>query len=118
LETVRATDIEILSRLMKLANGKGVALTYAHKLFFLRLLDYASKTGGQSECGLTVTLSVEGLSKALEIPLRTTIQSLNRLTACGALQRKGGEKTFPRSPAITSIPMILYEKEIQYDADD
>jgi len=118
LETVRATDIEILSRLTKLANGKGVALTYAHKLFFLRLLDYASKTGGQSECGLTVALSVEGVSKALETPLRTSIQSLNRLTSCGALQRKEGEKTFPRSPTITTVPKYLYEKEIQHETDD
>lgn len=53
----------------------------------------------------------EGLSEALKIPLRTAIQSLNRLTACGVLIRTEGEKTFPRSPAVTVICRKFYEKE-------
>lgn len=108
---VRAAENEILSCLTKEAGRKGVVLTYAHKLFFLRLLDYAEKTGEHTENGLSVTLSVQGLSEALKVPLRTTIQSLNRLTACGALVRTEGEKTFPRSPANTVICKNFYEKE-------
>lgn len=108
---VRATENEILSSLTKEASSKGVVLTYAHKLFFLRLLDYAEKAGEHTENGLSVTLSVQGLSEALKIPLRTTIQSLNRLTACGVLIRTEGEKTFPRSPAVTVICRKFYEKE-------
>ena len=104
---VRATENEILSSLTKEASSKGVVLTYAHKLFFLRLLDYAEKAGENTENGL----SVQGLSEALKIPLRTAIQSLNRLTACGALIRTEGEKTFPRSPTITVVCRKFYEKE-------
>ena len=99
---VRATENEILSSLTKEASSKGVVLTYAHKLFFLRLLDYAEKAGENTE---------NGLSEALKIPLRTAIQSLNRLTACGALIRTEGEKTFPRSPTITVVCRKFYEKE-------
>lgn len=108
---VRATENEILSSLTKEASSKGVVLTYTHKLFFLRLLDYAEKAGENTENGLSVTLSVQGLSEALKIPLRTAIQSLNRLTACGALIRTEGEKTFPRSPSITVVCRKFYEKE-------
>ena len=108
---VRTAENEILSCLTKEASRKGVVLTYAHKIFFLRLLDYAEKTGKHTEDGLSVTLSVQGLSEALKIPLRTTIQSLSRLTACGALMRTDGEKTFPRSPADTVICKNFYKKE-------
>ena len=111
MNTVRTTENEILSRLTKAAKGKGVVVTYAHKLFFLRLLDLAERTGNKTDNGLSVVLSVQELSEALQIPLRTTIQSLNRLTACGALLRTEGEKTFPRSPTITTIINNFYEKE-------
>lgn len=112
MKIVRATETEILSRLTKEASGKNVVLTYAHKLFFLRLLDFACKAGERSENGLSVTLTVSELSEALEIPLRTTIQSLNRLTACGALQRTSGGRAYPRSPTkTTTIMKFFYDKE-------
>ena len=108
---VRATENEILVCLNRIATGQGVVLTHAHKLFFLRLLECADKYGQQSLYGLSVTLSVQELSVQLAIPLRTATQSLNRLVSCGALERQDGEKTFPRSATITTIPKNIYEKE-------
>jgi len=111
LESVRTTESIIFSRLTKAAKSSGVVLTYTHKLFFLRLLDLAESMRHDADHELCVTLSVQELSKTLEIPLRTTIQCLNRLTACDALKRTGGEKTFPRSPTTTTINKKFYEKE-------
>lgn len=118
MENVRASENEILARLVKSSNEKGVVLTYTHKLFFLRLLNLAEQTERGVNNELTVDLSVQELSEALHIPLRTTIQSLNRLSACGALKRTEGKKTFPRSPTITTVLKEFYIKENNYEAND
>lgn len=115
---VRATEYEILIRLNHISTEKGVALTYAHKLFFLKLLKYAENLGSFSYEGLSIALSVQELSKALEVPLRTTIQSLKKLVSCGALERRVEKKTFPRSVTITVIPKNMYDKEIDYETND
>lgn len=110
MENVRATETEILLRLTRAAKESGVVLTYAHKLFFLRLLDLAERSGEYTDDGYSVALTVQELAESLRIPLRTTIQSLNRLTACGALLRTDGEKTFPRSATITTIAAKFYRR--------
>lgn len=106
-----ATENEILSRLTKESNKKGVVLTYTHKLFFLRLLKYAGVAGESLDDGFSLSLSVKELSEVLEIPFRTTVQCLNRLSACGAIQRTEAIKTFPRSPSKTLVCKNFYEKE-------
>ena len=105
-----ASESQILRRLTAAANEKGVTLTYTHKVFYLRLLSFASRTGRESADGVVVSLSVQQLADALQVPLKTTTQSLNRLTACGGVLRTKGEKTFPRSPAETTIVKSFYEK--------
>lgn len=99
MENVRASESEILA-------------------FFLHLLNLAEQTEHGANNKLIVDLSVQELSEALHIPLRTTIQSLNRLTACGALKRTEGKKTFPRSPTITTVLKEFYIKENEYKAND
>ena len=115
---VRATEYEVLVRLNHIATKKKVALTYAHKLFFLKLLKYAEKLGEISSDELSVSLAVQELSEVLDVPLRTTIQSLNRLVSCGALERRVKKKTFPRSVTVTVIPKIMYDKEKDYETND
>lgn len=88
-----------------------MVLTYTHKLFFLRLLNMAVSKGYDTQNGLAVDVSVQELSQVLNIPMRSTIQSLNRLSACGAIGRVAGEKTFPRSTTITTIEKSMYECE-------
>lgn len=107
----KAKEAEILSRLTKEALANGMSLTYMHKFFFLRLLDYAEKNGEYTEMGLSVSLSVTELSQALKIPLKTVSYSLKNLLSCGVIYRLDGEKTFPRSPSMTIINKKIYEKE-------
>lgn len=109
----KAKESEILARLTKVALTNGMTLTYMHKFFFLRLLDYAEKNGENTETGLSVALSVSGLSNALNIPLKTVSYSLKSLVSCGVLYRENGEKTFPRSPSLTIINNKIYEKETE-----
>lgn len=110
-EKYKAKEAEILSRLTKEALANGKSLTYMHKFFFLRLLDYAEKNGEDTGAGLSVSLSVTELSQVLKIPLKTVSYSLKNLLSCGVLYRVDGEKTFPRSPSMTIINKKIYEKE-------
>jgi len=111
VKSEKASEKEIFSRLARAAEAEGIVLTYTNKLFFLRLLNFAEQAEYDEDGELTVDLSVQGLSEALRIPLRTSIQSLSRLTACGALCRIEGKKTFPRSSTITTINKIYYLKD-------
>ena len=111
VNNLKKDDNEILASLNQEARETGVPLTYAHKLFFLRLLNYAEKLGVLETEGYSVTLSVDDLSLTLEVPRRTTIQSLQKLTMCGALIRSEEKRTFPRSVAKTILAKKIYEKE-------
>lgn len=110
LNKVEATEREILSRLTKMASEKNVNLTYSHKLFFLRLLEYADAQDNDTPEGLTVYLSVKDLAKTLNVPFRTTIQCINRLTTCGAIRRYNELVGWGRSPSETVINKSIYEK--------
>ena len=114
IENVRVTESEILFKLTKQANKKNISLTYGNKLFFLRLINYAKENGEYNKKdGLFVTLSVKGFSEVLNVPLRTVIQSLNRLVACSALKRVEEKKTFPRTPMKTIIGKKFYYYEYE-----
>ncbi|BAL01905.1 hypothetical protein OBV_p-00500 (plasmid) [Oscillibacter valericigenes Sjm18-20] len=103
-----ATDTVILSRLTSAAKEHNVVLTFTHKKFFLRLLNVADSNGYDADGNLFVEASVQELSKLLNIPARTTMQSITRLVECGALRRIAGVKTFPRSPTETVILKQFY----------
>lgn len=107
----KLTEKELLFMLSAEAEKSGVNLTYTHRIFFLRLLEYAERNGVEEADGFRVALSVAELSRVLDISLRTTTQSLNRLAACGALQRITERKTYPRSPTVTFIEKKYFVKE-------
>jgi DNA-binding IclR family transcriptional regulator len=99
--------------LIRAANNAGVTLTYAHKNMFLRMLKLAVKKGVCTGDGYCINLTVQKLAKALKIPLRTVIQGLSRLAACGVIERIEGNKTFPISPMITKIALCYFESEVK-----
>lgn len=104
------TDAEILERLNLAAKETGVVLTYTHKLFFLRLLNFCASEGREINNGLEVTKSTKQLSVALDISPRAVTQSLKRLLDCGAIQRHAGEKPFPSCYAyVTTINSKFYK---------
>ena len=116
MKKTRASENVILSRLTQAGKEHEVGITYTHNFFFLRLLDYAEQQGKETEDGLSVTVSVQELARILDVPLRTTIQSLSRLTACGALQRKkAGKGAVPRTPIETTLVKRFYQKEEDND---
>ena len=87
MESTRIEENVVLSRLTQAANEKGIILTVAHRVFFLRLLNLAIRTGYDEDKGLFVELTVKELSKALHTPCQTTMQSLKNLSDCGVLER-------------------------------
>lgn len=104
------TDNEIIENLQSTAANKGVNLTYTHKLFFLKLLNYACKYGYVCPEGIKVFMSVADLSKYLSVSRRMVSQSLKVFTDCDIILRCEGEKTFPRSTNITILKKEYYEK--------
>lgn len=112
IDEVRATETEIMSRLTQAAKENNVVLTHAHKIFFLRLLKYATKNGNTVDAGMEISKTVADIAEIINIPVRTVIQSINRLCKCAAIQRVEPKGTFPRSPAKTIVNKKFYEKEI------
>lgn len=110
MKSVRADEHEILNRLNEAANESGVVLTYAHKRFFLRLLDLAEKKGENTDDGFMVVMTVQELADEVRVPKRTVIQCLNRLTTCGVLRREG-RRTFPRSTTTTLVKSFYERRE-------
>ena len=89
-------EAEILIRLNEAAQKADVILTYTHKLFFMRLLNYIIDNGCKN---YTITFSITELSKTLNQPTRTIVQCLSRLTACGAIIREpASDLLFPNKP--------------------
>lgn len=107
---VRLTDNEIMERLQSVAMGCGIKLTYTHKVFFVRLLVYASGYGETCPEGIRISLSVNELSECLSISKRMVIQSLRVFSDCGILLRYKGENTFPRSADVTVLKKEFYER--------
>lgn len=110
----RMTDFEIMERLQDAASGCDAKLTYAHKLFFLKLLAYADGRGescvGCTE-GIRFSMSVREFSDRLSVPQRTVMQALRALEDCGIILRRAGRKAFPRGRSITVIKKGYYEKQ-------
>jgi len=104
------SEAEILIRLNEAANNAGVILTYTHKLFFMRLLKYTIDNGCEN---YTVTFSLTNLSKTLNMPTRTLVQCLSRLTACGAIIREpASELFFPNKPYYKAYTTTINKKFI------
>lgn len=106
----RKTDNEIMEAMQSTAASKGVTLTYTHKLFFLKLLAYASKYGETCPEGVKIFMSVQDLSEYLSISRRMVAQSLKLLTECDIIQRHKGKNSFPRSTNTTILKKEYYEK--------
>lgn len=106
----RQNDCEIMECLQAAAKDKGVNLTYANELFFLRLLEYGQAEGENCQKGIKVVLSVGDMSDRLSISKRTVISSLHNLSICGAIFRHKEKNTFPRSKSITIINKLFYEE--------
>lgn len=102
------TENEIIERLQSTAVSQGVNLTYTHKVFFLKLLDYAKIHGERCPEGMQVLMSVSNLSEKLSISPRMVTQSLQVFRKCGIIQRREGEKTFPRSISTTVLRKEFY----------
>jgi hypothetical protein len=99
----------IFRRLTAIARKTSVQLTYAHKQFYLRLIEVAADGKERDGENLVCSLSVAELSVATETPLRTVIQSLARLSDCRVIQRNT-VKTFPRSASKTIIFYQFFKK--------
>lgn len=104
------TENDIIEKLQSTAINKGVNLTYTHKLFFLKLLDYAKEHGESCPEGMQILVSVSNLSKKLSISPRMVTQSLQVFRECGIIQRRAGEKTFPRSISTTVLKKEFYDE--------
>lgn len=104
------TDNEIMEQLQSEALGKGVKLTYTQKLFYVRLLRYGLEHGILCPDGISVSLSVNELTRQLSISKRMVIQSLRILCDCGILLRYKGERSFPRGSDTTILKKEFYER--------
>lgn len=102
------TDNEIMKRLQASALAYGVRLTYAQKVFYLRLVAYAAVNGESCPEGLKIYLSVNEMAAFFDISKRMVTKCLRIFTDCGILLRYNG-MTFPRS-AITIIKKEFYER--------
>lgn len=105
------TENELIEDLQYAAASKGINLTYTHKLFFLKLLDYARENGDYCPEGIKILMSIEDLSKCLSISSRMVSQSLKIFKDCGIILRCENKKTFPRSTNVTILKKEYYEKE-------
>ena len=59
---MRATDLEIMERLQSRANACGKRMNLTHKIFFLRLDDYAIYLNDVVADGLRIFLSEEDMA--------------------------------------------------------
>lgn len=117
ISMVRLTDNEIFERLQSTAGKCGIRLTYTHKLFYLRLLEYASMYGSVRPEGLEISLSVNEMSSCLSITKRMVIQSLRAFVDCGVLLRYSSlssamtnkQNTFP-AKCVTILKREFYER--------
>jgi len=92
---MRATDLEIMERLQLRANDCGKRITFTHKLFFFRLVDYAISENNVAGDGLRVSLSEDEMASTFDISKRMVTQSLRVLSDCGILLRyRGAKKIF------------------------
>lgn len=112
-----ATDIEIMERLQSRAVTCGKRLTYTHKLFYMRLLNYAAGEKALCPEGLKVSLTVSEMTSVLNITKRMVVQALKNLSDCGILLRYKGEKSFPPNADITIIKKEFYERSNSNDSD-
>lgn len=102
----------ILLKLSAAAKEHDVILTYAHKLFFMKLLNYIDGFCGGSDCNYSIALSSDELCRVLNTPIRTLCQSFDRLAKIGAITRKPSEeKSFPIKPFMTIINQDFIVRE-------
>lgn len=87
---MRATDMEIMERLQSSASACGIRLTFTHKVFFLRLVDYAISVNDVVGDGLRISLSEDDMAATFAISKRMVTQSLRVLCDCGILLRYTG----------------------------
>ena len=87
---MRATDMEIMERLQSRASACGIRLTFTHKVFFLRLVDYAISVNDVVGDGLRISLSEDDMAATFAISKRMVTQSLRVLCDCGILLRYTG----------------------------
>jgi len=113
IDMARMTDNEIFERLQSTAGDYGIRLTYTHKLFYVRLLAYASEHGEVCPEGLKVSLSVNEMSTCLSITKRMVEQSLRAFSDSGILLRNI-KKSFPRS-CDTVLKKEFYERSREHD---
>jgi len=79
---MRFSEAEIVKRLTEAAAAAGCKLTYSHKMFFLRLLDFAE----QDSQGYYVQRTVSDIAKVCRLAERTVSDSLKQLAAAGAVR--------------------------------
>lgn len=87
---MRATDLDIMERLQSRANDCGKRMTLTHKIFFLRLVDYAISVNDVVGDGLRISLSEAEMAASFGISKRMVTQSLRVLCDCGILLRYKG----------------------------
>lgn len=109
ISMVRLTDNEIFERLQSTAGDCNIRLTYTHKLFYIRLLEYAITHGASCLEGLKISLSVNEMSSCLSISKRMVIQSLRVFSDCGILLRYR-RNTFPANACVTILKQEFYER--------
>lgn len=105
----KVAESEIFLRLTQAARETNVGLTYTNKVFFLRLLKLAKRSGEENEAGISVALSVQKMASIIDMPAQTIMQSLNRLADCGAVIRVNGGSR--RIAAKTILARRFFEKE-------
>lgn len=87
---MRATGMDIMERLQSRASACGIRLTLTHKVFFLRLVDYAISVNDVVGDGLRISLSEDDMAATFAISKRMVTQSLRVLCDCGILLRYKG----------------------------
>lgn len=102
-------------RLTKAAADAGTTLTKANRQFYINLVRAARLNGTDDEDGnLVITKSVTELAQMTRTPCRTAIQSLQRLSRSGVIERHNA-KTFPIMPSATVIVKEYMEGAIDDD---
>lgn len=82
--------MDIMERLQSRASACGIRLTLTHKVFFLRLVDYAISVNDVVGDGLRFSLSEDDMAATFAISKRMVTQSLRVLCDCGILLRYKG----------------------------
>ena len=81
------TEEIILINLKKIAQQKEINLTYTHKVFFIRLLDYVMKNGEELNDRYITNLTEKEMSEIFGFSLRMITQSIQVLTKIGVIER-------------------------------